>query len=569
MRLILNTEITFQGVIDITTLENIPKKSSYGLGFNLTSFDGYTKQKISDKIGVQFAIRRSSSDILETPTFNKLSDKVFQNTIISEGDELSKRPLINKENFSRFFDFNTKLIYKPNEKSTLTIQQIALKNSFDYQLINNEETEYRSDDLEIQNEGYGISYTNNFSKSWEIKSSLFYSNYDLEYERKKEQQAFIFGFTKKTNKVKDMTFSLESKKIFNNNWYLNLGYEYSNKNVSYSLEKEETFITDLVSNADDRTENIHAVLAEYVFKKGNTYMLSTGVRSSYLTQLNRYLFEPRILGKLRISPSIWITSSAELKQQYTSKIVEFFTEDFGLENDLWTLSNNETTPILRSVQYTGGLLFNRNNWFVNLELYHKKIKNITSLSSGFNNLEKSIFNGNATVKGLDVLLKKDWSKNLSSLISYTLSDASLNFDGFNNNQTFKSNFNISNSLYIAQQFEFNQWNFSIGWNYRSGLPFNSLVEINPNNSVIITEYNNDVLPDYSRLDASINYSFYFDAKNKIKSRIGLSFLNILNRKNVLNKTYEVILDENFIAQLNTIETTGIYFTPNLVFRVSF
>src|SRR5690606_34377384 len=70
------------GVIDISSGEKIPKEVSGGFGVNGTHADAFMRAPVGDKVGVIFSARRSYTDMLQTPTFDALSEKVFQNTTL-------------------------------------------------------------------------------------------------------------------------------------------------------------------------------------------------------------------------------------------------------------------------------------------------------------------------------------------------------------------------------------------------------------------------------------------------------------------------------------------------------
>ncbi|CAM1341707.1 TonB-dependent receptor domain-containing protein [Tenacibaculum amylolyticum] len=563
------------GVIDIKTMSDIPEKTSFGAGFNFTTADVNTTIPIDKKLGIQFSFRRSISDILNTPTFDKLSQKVFQNTIIADGSTLTKeQPFIEDENTFSFIDFNTKLIYQPNKNNTISLQQISIKNNLDYILENKNDIEVRSDEINIENDGFGISWNKKWSETLHQETSGYYSNYTLFYDGNKTRNNTIYDYTIKNNEVKEITVSTQLSQKLNEISTLNFGYQFTHSNISFNLEQENTDLFTNAVNKGNNTNNQQTVLLEYILKKSNTFNLHAGLRSSYMPLLDRTFLEPRIYTRLKLFPSFWINASAEFKQQYTSKIVEFFTSDFGLENELWALSNDKEIPILKSQQYTAGLLFNKNGWIIDAEVYYKVIDGLTSLSTGFNNTTgETIFNGNARILGADVLLKKNWSPKISSWISYTFGDNSLNFSGLNEGKSFKGNFSISNAVYLAQQVSIDNWDFSVGYTIRGGLPFSGLrSSFNEEQQEIqeITNFNINSLPDFHRLDASVTYDFFWDKKRKIRSKVGASFINIYDRKNIIQRSYEKAIDPNDGRQIiNTVDTFSLGFTPNIVFRIQF
>lgn len=570
------------GVIDIKTMSDVPVKASFGAGFNFTSIDANTTIPLTKKLGIQLSVRRSVSDILNTPTFDKLSQKIFQNTIVSEGKLLTEeKPFVEDENQFGFLDFNTKLVYKPNEENTISLQQISFKNDLNYTLENLKESELRKDFIDIKNDGFGITWKKKWDETLTQETSSYYSKYALLYNGSKNRNNTIYDTTLKNNQVEEVNFNVSFSKQINETNSINFGYQFTHSTIAFNLKQENVNLNTKAESKGKNSNNQQTVLLEYVLKDADKWNVHIGFRNSYSPFLDKVFFEPRAYARVKLLPSFWLNASAELKQQYTSKIIEFFTSDFGLENELWALSDNKEIPILKSEQYTAGILFNKGGWILDAEVYFKKINGLTSLATGFNDTTigggstgETVLNGDAKILGADILLKKNWSKKTSTWISYTFGDKTLNFSGFNEGKTFKGSFSISNSAYIAQQLSINKWDFSIGWTIRAGLPFSNLRNgFNELQQEIqeITDFNINTLPTFHRLDASVMYDFFWSKKKKIKSKIGASFINMYDRKNIVQRTYEKALDPNDSNKIliNTVDTFSLGFTPNIVFRVQF
>ncbi|WP_075340455.1 TonB-dependent receptor [Tenacibaculum agarivorans] len=566
------------GVIDIKTMTDVPKKISAGAGFNFTNADVNTTFPIGEKVGIQFSFRRSISDLLNTPTFDRLSQKVFQNTVIAEGKTLAEeQPFIENENNFSFIDFNTKVIFKPNSNNTFSLQQIRIKNDLKYILDNNDDNERRFDFIDIQNEGYGITWNKKWNTNLSQNTSVHYTNYTLFYDGNKQRDNAVYDFTIKNNEIKEVAFSTVFSQKLNAISELNFGYEFTNSNISFNLEQENLDLFTRSDNRDRKTNNQQTLLAELVLNKSKKYNVNVGLRTSYMPLLDKTFFEPRIYGRIMVLPSFWINTSAEIKQQYTSRITEIFTSDFGLENELWAISNGKEIPVLQSKQVTLGVLFDKKGWLIDAEAYYKNIDGLTTLSTGFEDTTtgETIYNGSIRVLGADFLLKKKWSNNISTWVSYAIGENESNFAGLNKGNTFSGNFNISNSVYIAQQVKFGKFDFSLGWSHRTGLPFSEVLDRGFDVEQVslgqeLGPLNDKKLPSYHRLDASATYDFYWSKKRKVKSKIGVSLINIYDRKNILRRTYEKDVDELTGSKvINTVDTFSLGFTPNFVFRVRF
>ncbi len=564
------------GVIDIETMTDVPEKMSIGAGFNFTNADVNATIPIGKKLGVQFSFRRSISDLLDTPTFDKLSQKVFQNTAIADGEtQAEEQPFIEDENNFSFIDFNTKVIYQLNDKNKISLQQIRIKNDLEYELNNEADNQSRFDFIDIQNEGYGITWNRDWNENLSQETGAHYTNYKLFYDGNKKRDNIIYDSTIKNNEIKEFTFSTIFNQKLNDISELNFGYQFTHSDISFSLEQENTDFPSSTTNKDKKINNQQTLLAEYVLSKSKKYNFNIGGRVSYMPLLKKTFLEPRVYGRVQVLPSFWLNASGEIKQQYTSKIIEFFTSDFGLENELWAISNGKDIPVLKSQQVTFGVLFEKKGWLLDTEAYYKKVDGLTSLSTGFDNTSgESIYNGNATILGVDVLAKKNWNKDISTWISYSFGESTLDSFGFNQGKSFKGNFNISNSLYVAQQIGFGNFDFSLGWTFRNGLPFSEVVNSELSEAQFeiqeLKGFNQSSLPHFHRLDASATYEFYWNKKRNIKSKVGVSFINIYDRRNILRRTYEKTKDPVTSSKLiNTVDTFSLGFTPNVVFRIQF
>ncbi|MEQ9302449.1 MAG: hypothetical protein RJQ14_00935, partial [Marinoscillum sp.] len=108
--------------------------------------------------------------------------------------------------------------------------------------------------------------------------------------------------------------------------------------------------------------------------------------------------------------------------------------------------------------------------------------------------------------------------------------------------------------------------FSLGWKWHTGKAYTDVALENGENGPVtigFDEINGENLPVYHRLDFSALYEIH--PEGKVRFRVGLSVLNLYNRKNVLNREFRTTptLDNELID--TRIYSLGI--TPNLVFRM--
>ena len=98
-------------VIDISSMNSITDKFVVGIGVNGINVDAYLEAPIiEDKLSLQVALRRSYTELFQSPSFNKIAKKVFQNTKIDN--------IENTNNKFNFLDYNIKLNFKLNENNS-------------------------------------------------------------------------------------------------------------------------------------------------------------------------------------------------------------------------------------------------------------------------------------------------------------------------------------------------------------------------------------------------------------------------------------------------------------------
>ena len=556
------------GVVDVTTADDIPEKIEGGAGFNFTHVDANIKVPINKKLSISTSGRRSISDLISTPTFERLSDKVFQHSAVSDGISAAKDHKTETNNTYVFYDYSAKVNYKPSEKDKISASYIKINNEFNYEFDNLDLKENRKDDLLVDNFGGNINWDRTWSENLKQTTSLSYSDYSLKYDNQQTSEDFTdYASLDKDNKIKNINFSTNITMNLNEVSKINAGYQFVHDEVAYSLiRKNDLLYVGEKVTEDININNSHTIFSEYVLDIPNKFSISAGTRVSHMSSLNKFTFEPRIFAKTKIVPNLFVTGSFEIKQQQLSKILEFDTIDFGLENQLWALSDKDTIPLLESKQYTVGLLYKKDNWVLDLDLYQRNIDGLTTLTTGFDSFIQEIYTGSAVTRGLDFLAKKTW-RNYNIWLSYNTGTTSFLFDQLNNGKEFSGNFDVSHSFYIANNITFKPFTFSVGWTYRVGVPFSSNNGLNDNLGIDRNGINDTRLPDYHRMDITATYDF--NISKKIKSKIGLSLLNVYDQENILRRQYETKPSSDWDRVLIKNDTKSQGFTPNFFFRVNF
>jgi len=559
------------GIIDIKTDAEIPTKLQGGIGVNMTHADAYLKFPLSKKLGILVSARRSLTDILETPTFNKFADKIFQNTSISASHDEYTTDISEENGRFYFTDLSFKIMSPVSEKDYISISGIFTKNKLDYEFNLEGFEQGSSDYLNVDNKGMSVLWKREWQPKFSSKTEFYYTAYNFSYDGLNPFLEETQTITKR-NSIEEIGFKFHSDLVLNNSFTFSNGYQLLANEVSYVL-KEIDFTA-----IDHQKATTHTLYTGLNYNKQDRWYVDLAMRADYATSFNTIYIEPRIYAERILSDAFRFKGSAEIRNQSISQIIEFTTVDFGLENQIWTLAHKTGSPLLRSDQVTLGFIYNKNGWKLDADFYYKNIDGFTSFTNGFESTDEneSLFEGTNEIKGIDILLKKKIN-NYVSWIGYTYATNNYTFDDINQGNEFRGNNDITHSLTWSHSLRLSNFQFSLGWKYRTGTPYTKAVGIITENNEYEVNYatiNAATLPDYHRLDFSLLYDFEFSKKrNAVKGKIGLSVLNIYNQKNTLGKGFTIHentdTEYNTTATLRTVTKYSLGMTPNLFFRVRF
>ncbi len=560
------------GVIDIETDSKIDSIISGGFGTNLTHADAFLKFPLSKNTAIHIAGRRSLTDALNSITFRRISDRVFQNSIIASNELNDTENFFEKDNTFFFDDLHIKFLANLGKKDRLSLSHIYVNNKLDYRFGNENRSFIQNDDLSVQNFGISGSWDRIWNDNLKQKTTLYYSKYNLDYTFNGEQTVGI-PYTEsslKKNEIKEFSLKSSLNTSFNEKHLLGFGIEYIRNRVNFTLGRTYSlFPVNDYRTEEENTNNTFSLFSEYQFKKNKDFNINLGIRSSYFSIEKKFTFAPRLFLQTKLADNVWVNISYEKKYQNISQLIEFSTSDFGLENKVWSLSNKEEIPILKADQISAGLVFKNNGWLFDLNMYYKDVDGLTSLSRGVTSNSSIILNGESTSKGITALLKRKFG-NYTTWMSYSLGETDFTFPLANNGQAFPDDNDIRHSFFWSHSYRIGQFNFSLGWNYRTGIPFTQVVETNENGfqDFVVNEINGERLTRYHRLDFSATYKFNLSKSKRWKGKLGVSFLNIYNRKNQLQRRF-FLANDGFDDVLSNEETFSLGFTPNAVFRIEF
>jgi hypothetical protein len=260
--------------------------------------------------------------------------------------------------------------------------------------------------------------------------------------------------------------------------------------------------------------------------------------------------EPRIALNYRIARNSSIKASYNHLQQY----IFLLSNTIALSpTDQWKLTDYHTQPP-EADQYSLGFYYDFANDGVNLsfEVYKKSIQNIVEYKDGVNfisgeTIEIQTLQGLQDSKGIELMIKKNNYK-LTGWISYTYSRSIVTVDGIydemqiNGGEPYPSNYDRPHSFNLVANYRISR-RVSLSSNivYTSGRPVTLPVAIYYSDSrpyLYYSDRNKYRIPDYFRIDFSLNLEGNLKYKKLAHSYWMLNIYNLTGRDNAYSIFYE-------------------------------
>ncbi len=559
-------------IIDMQLPDKIDNEFKAGLGLNFINADGFAKIPLSDNMELQFSTRRSVTDLIETATYDQYFKRIFE-----DSDFNSVSNSISQNESFYFYDVTAKFLYDISEKDKIRINFLNINNKFDYdeQSTINDRVEALNSNLSQENLSVGLTYTRDWTHQLTTTAQFYASNYVLDATNHDilNNQRLI-----QENKVNDRAAKLDVSYKHNYQLKFNGGYQFSEVGISNLADVNNPNFKSFVKNV----LKSHALYGETsLLSYGAQTKLKFGTRLNYIEKFEKFFAEPRLSFSQRFFNNFRFEVLGELKSQTTSQTIDLQNDFLGIEKRRWVLSNNnkevvvdgnqtiQPVPILKSKQLSAGVHYNKNKFLVSAEAYIKKVDGITTRSQGFQNQYQFVNSiGSYEIKGVDVLLNKQFDDIVSTWVSYSYSTNNYLFPDLpdiNNGEKFPNNTDIRHAITFAGNYTYNNLKISVGVNWNSGKPttFPSEEQNQDIDTINYQSPNSSNLNDYLRADCSTTYSF--DLSRTTKATLGASIWNILNRKNIINEYY-TLNDNN---EINKVENESLGLTPNVSFRVHF
>ncbi|MCG8308750.1 MAG: TonB-dependent receptor [Cytophagales bacterium] len=295
--------------------------------------------------------------------------------------------------------------------------------------------------------------------------------------------------------------------------------------------------TNLIEGYKSSNALVSGIYVQHTFHPMLRWKIVYGLRNSYYDRTGKFYPEPRLSVSYDIFEDLTVKGALGKYHQFLNYVEPL---DRNPSDGYWILAEKNNVPTVNSEQFSIGLTYQKNNYTIDVEVYKKNTSgSIFSLpynlvdvegdnSLNLRTLRNFYHMASGETAGVDVLIKSTGKKH-TGWISYSLSKSNSIFDGINNGKELKSPFDQRHEINIFNAIKMGHWETSSTWVFGSGLPYYKPLVLDDQTT---GELISSKLAPMHRLDISFLYHFKI---GRSKSKIGLSFINVYNQKNVKRK----------------------------------
>lgn len=444
-----------------------------------------------------------------------------------------------KDGNAGFWDLGTYISSKVGEKNTLLVSGYISSDRFSFD--GTDSYSYRNINASAEFKSY---YTDDLSTS-------IIGGYD-HFDYQNIEKASIFSEA-------ELDFNLDQYFLKANMSY-RLGYQHTLKGgiqvLAYNIMPGKyipngSFSSIAPSQLDDDKGIESAVYAEDTWEVSQDIKVNGGVRLNVFNALREGKTKNFIDPDLRLSASYTLDDNSSIKagfissRQYIHKVSNTVIMS---PTDTWILSNEKIKP-QSGYQISGGYyrLTDDKTYEMSGEVYYKGMKNYLTYRAGSqlimnNDIEEDVAPAKGRAYGVEFQLKKLYGK-FNGWISYTYSRAQLQQKGdkyispINGGEWFSADYDTPHTLKIAANYKFtHRYSLSVNADYSTGRPFTAPVGTfyDEEQGMVVALYsdrNNYRMPDYFRVDLSLNIEPSHKLTKRTKSWFSLGVYNLLGRKN--------------------------------------
>ncbi len=595
-------------VAEITGKEGNSKQFNGGVDLSLLSTNAYIETPLGKKFTFLAAARRSYKGPLYTKIFNKFTDQSSTNTNTAGGfgpggGGFGGRGGFGANNLqsqqkasSYFYDLNTKLTFRPGKKDIIALSIFNGTDNMDnsstssfagfgpFQSAGIDLGTKTNDISQWGNTGASLKWSRQWTPRFYGNSLLSFSNYNssrdnsrtVSITRNDTLQENRLGRLE-TNHLNDYSLKTDWEwKVFNNN-KIEFGGMLTKNNIKFNYTQNDTTT---ILNRNDTGVLASVYLQDRIELLNSKLELIPGLRMDHFSVTNKIYTEPRLTFNYKATDRLKIKGGTGVYYQFIKQVNR---EDITQGNrNFWILANGSSLPVTKSIHNIIGLAYEVKDYLLDVEFYQKVNTGISEYTlrfvpnftpgaggppgsggpgGGGLSTEETFFNGNETIRGVDILLQKKFGK-LTGWLGYTLAEAVRNIAAFSD-KPYYSDQDVRHQFKAVGSYSVKKWDLAATWIFSTGRPYTSilgayditLLDGTTKSFTNPSDKNANRFINYHRMDVSATYNF----KN---GSIGMSVFNLYNRTNIWYKRFEVVR-ENDISVLQTTNVTYLGITPNI------
>jgi len=284
--------------------------------------------------------------------------------------------------------------------------------------------------------------------------------------------------------------------------------------------------------------------------------------------------EPRLAIKYMLTPESSIKASYNRMAQNLHLISN---TNSPTPLDIWLPSNTYIKPLIANQLGLGYFRNFKDNMFeTSAEVYYKKMNNVIDYIDGAElflneDLETELLRGKGYAYGLELYAKKQEGR-LTGWLSYTLSKSMREIPGINKDKAYPSSYDRTHNVSLVANYELaKRLTLSSTWVFSTGNPTSYPIakyDVQGNTIYYYADRNSNRIPDYHRLDLSLNYDFKKNDRRKFKQSLNFSVYNVYARRNSYSVTFRQNKDNPNISEATRLSIIGSVI-PSVTYNFNF
>lgn len=501
---------------------------------------------LDDKLKVKAAYRRSLTDVVQTPIYDRYFDNSFQFGRIPELlyfiDSFDLAEFKDLQPTFMFSDLSTSVQYDISDKTRLTAHGLRYGNTFTQRIFDQFVDGAEVDSFTLRTTGGAIEwqqkYGQNLRSEISASGSLYeYYYYNTDNTLNPDADELYIGSTLRQRAVK-------AKLVYEQPTYdIEAGYDHYFWEAEYDAFSTRSYESYLI-DYNQTTAHEGSYFLTGSFYSASWYKLMAGIRVSDYSRalLNRGFAEPRLHLSIFASPKL--TVHAHYGKFHQSLNRQRFNTNLQVDNGFWWLSDETEDAsrfffVVQSAQASTGVRYTTGSWQLTADVYRKSASQVYSTAFDFTPEEDPFEYSDVRVNGLE--LSATYSNRwLTLLATYDYIDDTVYPDSEEGG--FTSPFSQPHRFSLFQSLRYGKWSLSSQFVAATGRAFSVPVDLQEFDDkgdiyylLIFDDYFTERSPTYMKLDAGLSYQLYDTGRRS--GKVSFQFINILNRGNIIRDQY--------------------------------